>query len=59
VESQSRHGDLVIIMLIDEIGGWALDQVSMDEIDAILHRHLPVPIGPEFTAPPFRQLVKA
>jgi aryl-alcohol dehydrogenase-like predicted oxidoreductase len=34
------------------IGGWSLDGAAMAEIDAILARHLPVAIGPEFMAPP-------
>jgi hypothetical protein len=31
----------------------------MDDVGAILDRHLPVPISPEFMAPPLRQLAKA
>jgi aryl-alcohol dehydrogenase-like predicted oxidoreductase len=44
---------------LGEIEGWAIDEAGMAEIDAILRRHVPVPIGPEFMAPPLRHLADA
>jgi aryl-alcohol dehydrogenase-like predicted oxidoreductase len=40
-----------------EIEGWTIDEAAMAEIDAILRRHVPNPISPDFMAPPVRQLV--
>jgi aryl-alcohol dehydrogenase-like predicted oxidoreductase len=37
---------------VDEVMGWALDGDAMAEIDAILHRTITDPVGPEFMAPP-------
>ena len=37
---------------IDEVMGWQIDASSMAEIDAILERAIPDPVGPEFMAPP-------
>lgn len=44
---------------LDEIGGWTIDEAGMAEIDAILERHVPVPIAPDFMAPPARQMADA
>lgn len=44
---------------LDEIGGWTIDEAGMAEIDAILRRQVPVAIGPDFMAPPSRQLADA
>jgi aryl-alcohol dehydrogenase-like predicted oxidoreductase len=44
---------------LDEILGWTIDEAAMAEIDAILRRHVPEPIAPDFMAPPIRQLVAA
>jgi aryl-alcohol dehydrogenase-like predicted oxidoreductase len=32
--------------------GWSLGPTAMDEIDAILQRHIKHPVGPQFMAPP-------
>ena len=39
---------------IDEVMGWRIDASAMTEIDAILARAIPDPVGPEFMAPPDR-----
>lgn len=39
---------------VGEVAGWSLDAGAMAEIDAILARHVPEPVGPEFMAPPER-----
>jgi aryl-alcohol dehydrogenase-like predicted oxidoreductase len=39
---------------IDEVMGWRIDAPAMTEIDAILARAIPDPVGPEFMAPPDR-----
>jgi aryl-alcohol dehydrogenase-like predicted oxidoreductase len=44
---------------LDEIDGWTLDDAAMREIDAILRRHVPDPIAPDFMAPPTRHLLAA
>ncbi|MEA3030685.1 MAG: hypothetical protein QOG13_2010 [Sphingomonadales bacterium] len=44
---------------LEEIGGWTIDEEGMADIDAILRRHVPIPIGPEFMAPPLRHLADA
>ncbi|GEO80006.1 aldo/keto reductase [Pararhodospirillum oryzae] len=38
-----------------EIDGWHLDGESRQAIDALLARHVPTPIGPEFMAPPLKR----
>ena len=40
---------------LDEISDWALDQAALSEIDAILRRHVPDPLAPDFMAPPSRE----
>lgn len=40
------------LFAIDTIWGWKLDTTDFAEIDAILKKHIPNPIGPEFMAPP-------
>jgi len=40
---------------VEEIAGWSIDAKAMGEVDAILAKHVPNPIGPEFMAPPERQ----
>jgi aryl-alcohol dehydrogenase-like predicted oxidoreductase len=37
---------------IGEVMGWRIDPSAMGEIDAILARAIPDPVGPEFMAPP-------
>ncbi len=37
---------------VDEIDGWHLDEDTRREIDAILKRHVPDPVAPDFMAPP-------
>ena len=34
--------------------GWSLDEAAMQEIEAILRRHVTAPAGPQFMAPPER-----
>ncbi|MFZ4832886.1 aldo/keto reductase [Rouxiella sp. Mn2063] len=40
---------------VDEAYGWKLSAADIADIDAILAKHIPQPIGPEFMAPPHRQ----
>lgn len=40
---------------VADIGGWTIDAGTKAEIDAILTRAIPKPIGPEFMAPPTRR----
>jgi len=40
---------------VDEAYGWKLSATDIADIDAILAKHIPQPIGPEFMAPPHRQ----
>jgi len=40
---------------VDEAYGWKLSAKDIAEIDMILAKHIPQPIGPEFMAPPHRQ----
>jgi aryl-alcohol dehydrogenase-like predicted oxidoreductase len=44
---------------LGEIGGWTINEEGMAEIDAILRRHVPVSIDPDFMAPPLRQPAEA
>jgi aryl-alcohol dehydrogenase-like predicted oxidoreductase len=39
---------------IEDVLGWTLDSSAMAEIDRILERAIPDPVGPEFMAPPVR-----
>jgi len=39
---------------VDEAYGWKLSAKDIADIDAILAKHIPQPIGPEFMAPPHR-----
>jgi len=41
---------------VDQVLGWSLDTVTLHDIDQILDRHVKAPTGPEFIAPPLRQL---
>jgi aryl-alcohol dehydrogenase-like predicted oxidoreductase len=41
---------------IHEVSGWSLKQNDFAAIDAILHESIQHPVGPEFMAPPVRQL---
>lgn len=41
---------------INEVGGWSLAQSDFAAIDAILREAIVSPVGPEFMAPPVRQL---
>lgn len=40
---------------IADVDGWTIDAATKAEIDAILDRTVPTPIGPEFMAPPTRR----
>jgi aryl-alcohol dehydrogenase-like predicted oxidoreductase len=40
---------------IAEVSGWTIDAETKREIDAILQRTVPQPIGPEFMAPPTKR----
>ena len=41
---------------ITEVGGWSLKQADFAAIDAILRESIRNPVGPEFMAPPARQM---
>ena len=41
---------------VDEVTGWSLDAGAKAEIDRILHEPITDPVGPEFMAPPARNL---
>jgi aryl-alcohol dehydrogenase-like predicted oxidoreductase len=41
---------------IKEVGGWSLTKADFAAIDAILHESIRNPVGPEFMAPPVRQM---
>jgi aryl-alcohol dehydrogenase-like predicted oxidoreductase len=41
---------------IDAVAGWHLDANAMAQIDAIVDTHVKDPVGPEFMAPPSREL---
>jgi aryl-alcohol dehydrogenase-like predicted oxidoreductase len=41
---------------IQEVSGWSLTQIDFAAIDAILRETIQHPVGPEFMAPPARQL---
>jgi aryl-alcohol dehydrogenase-like predicted oxidoreductase len=40
---------------IADVDGWTIDDAAKAEIDAILARTVPEPIGPEFMAPPAKR----
>ena len=44
---------------INEVGGWSLAQRDFVVIDAILREAIVSPVGPEFMAPPVRQILAA
>jgi hypothetical protein len=48
----ARRADL--LLPVDEIGGWSLDDDAKKKIDRILHELIKDPVGPEFMAPPAR-----
>ena len=41
---------------VREVSGWSLTKSDFDAIDAILRRNVRHPVGPEFMAPPSRQM---
>jgi hypothetical protein len=41
---------------VDEVSGWRLDAPAKAEIDRILREMVTDPIGPEFMAPPVRNI---
>ncbi len=41
---------------IKEVGGWSLTKTDFAAIDAILRESIRNPVGPEFMAPPVRQM---
>jgi aryl-alcohol dehydrogenase-like predicted oxidoreductase len=41
---------------VDEVTGWTLDNVAKTKIDQILREVITDPVGPEFMAPPARNL---
>jgi len=41
---------------VDEVTGWSLDPAAKAEIDRILHETIADPVGPEFMAPPARNV---
>jgi aryl-alcohol dehydrogenase-like predicted oxidoreductase len=44
------------LQAVDEVSGWSLDASAKDEIDHILHETITDPVGPEFMAPPVRNV---
>jgi aryl-alcohol dehydrogenase-like predicted oxidoreductase len=44
------------LMPVDEISGWQIDASTKAEIDRILRETVAEPVGPEFMAPPARQI---
>jgi len=45
------------LLSVDEVAGWSLDAAAKAEIDRILQELITDPVGPEFMAPPARNLV--
>lgn len=41
---------------IDQVFGWSLTDEDLKDIDEIIRRDIPSPVGPEFMAPPSRDL---
>jgi hypothetical protein len=41
---------------VDEVTGWRLDAPATAEIDRILRETITDPVGPEFMAPPERNI---
>ncbi len=41
---------------VREVAGWSLDETDFATIDAILRENIRHPVGPEFMAPPLRQI---
>jgi aryl-alcohol dehydrogenase-like predicted oxidoreductase len=42
---------------VDQVFGWSLTSRDLEDIDEIIHRNIPNPVGPEFMAPPLRDQV--
>ena len=43
---------------VDEVNGWALTQEDFADIDTILRESIRNPVGPEFMAPPAREMAR-
>jgi aryl-alcohol dehydrogenase-like predicted oxidoreductase len=50
----ARHPDQ--LQPVDEVTGWSLDASAKAEIDRILRETITDPVGPEFMAPPSRNV---
>jgi hypothetical protein len=50
----ARHPDQ--LQPVDEVVGWSLDSSAKAEIDLILRESIADPVGPEFMAPPERNV---
>ena len=50
----ARHPDQ--LQPVDEVSGWRLDAAIKAEIDRILRETIPEPVGPDFMAPPARNI---
>ena len=50
----ARHPEQIAV--IDEVSGWSLTQSGIAAIEAILEESIRNPVGPEFMAPPVRQM---
>jgi aryl-alcohol dehydrogenase-like predicted oxidoreductase len=50
----ARHPEQLAAM--NEVSGWSLTKSDVAAIDAILHENIRKPVGPEFMAPPVRQI---
>ena len=40
---------------VDQVYGWSLTDHDLKDIDEVIRRNIPNPIGPEFMAPPARE----
>ena len=43
---------------VDRVFGWSLTDQDLKDIDEVIRRNIPSPVGPEFMAPPSRDRVK-
>jgi len=43
---------------VDQVFGWSLTGQDLKDIDEVIRRNIPSPVGPEFMAPPSRDRVK-
>ncbi|MDD2273832.1 MAG: aldo/keto reductase [Desulfuromonadaceae bacterium] len=43
---------------VAQVFGWSLTDQDLKDIDDVIHKNIPTPVGPEFMAPPSRDRVK-